>query len=113
MYTDNAVVRLHARTKSVTGIDIDLPKKLIKRLNKFSNMVGLKSVYVNKSTNYIMKKGQIFGEIALISNVRRQASVYSKESSILAYIEREDFDRVLRHIHKQDTNKQMNILRAN
>lgn len=104
-YLDNPTLRAHARSKSILSSNVEIPKKLMKRLTKIQNFLSLKYAYLNKTTGGIMSKGQIFGDIALDHNVRRQASIYSRENTILAYIEKDDYDRVLRHIHKQDTNK--------
>lgn len=47
-----------------------------------------------KCVNYL-KEGDFFGEIALIRNVTRQASVKTLTSSKLFYIERSTFKRLL------------------
>lgn len=44
---------------------------------------------------YYYKKGDYFGEIALIRNLPRQASIKALTSSKLAYIERSSFKRLL------------------
>lgn len=44
---------------------------------------------------YYFKEGDYFGEIALIRNVLRQASVKTLTSSRLFYIERSTFKRLL------------------
>ena len=44
---------------------------------------------------YYYKKGDYFGEIALIRNIPRQASIKALTCSKLAYIERSSFRRLL------------------
>lgn len=67
--------------------------------------IDLRHTYINEPIGTTMHKEQYFGEIALLRDVKRQASIFSLTECILAYIDKEDFDRVLKHLHKQDLQK--------
>lgn len=49
-----------------------------------------------------MKKGDFFGDLALLYNAPRSASLYSLEDSYLWYIERLAFRSIIKNISKKN-----------
>lgn len=77
-----------AKSSSVFSTNVKFDDRLFKRLVKVHSAVELKYCYFNQTLGDPMEKESTFGEIALITNDKRQASIYSLEDTVLAYLDK-------------------------
>lgn len=56
----------------------------------------------------VHKKGRLFGEMALIDDLPRSATVVAKEKSRLLYIERDDFNKII----KENSSIALSVMRS-
>ncbi len=52
------------------------------------------------SQEKILPAGSAFGEIALMENVRRKATIIARQESHLAYLDKEHFDKILSNVER-------------
>jgi hypothetical protein len=67
----------------------------MKRLEKISPIFDFTVCYVNTKVGEIPEETQ-FGELAHTMNVKRQASIFVKKDTFLAYVEAKDYNQVLK-----------------
>jgi CRP-like cAMP-binding protein len=61
-----------------------------------------------------MNAGEMFGQLALTYSQKRQASIFNhKKNSIVAFIDRNDYQRLMQQLVKQEINRQMSVLKNN
>ena len=89
-----------------------MPQDLFNCLCKIINIYDFSKIILNKEI-VTLNVGTQFGELALNSNEMRQASIKAKEVCILAYLEREDYQKALRTANLRDAQKQMQFLKEN
>ena len=76
----------------------------------FSNLEGESVILVNKRLVYL-SKGAGFGELALMSSVKRMASVRVVVDSCLAILTRREFSIVMRRAQKRKIAEQVEFLK--
>lgn len=57
-----------------------------------------------------LKSGDSFGELALINNQPRKATIKCLSKCQFAYLEKEDYVRALRKIHIRNQNRKMDFM---
>eukprot|EP01137_Pigoraptor_chileana_P034344 Opistho-2@26754 len=59
-----------------------------------------------------LHKGDSFGELALLKNITRQATILCKEATEFLSMDKEDFQGILRQSHSQELEEKINFLRS-
>ncbi|CAH3124264.1 unnamed protein product [Pocillopora meandrina] len=59
-----------------------------------------------------MAEGDAFGELALLHNIRRTATIICKENSEFLRVDKPDFDEVLRNSHQIEWERRLSILNS-
>lgn len=73
---------------------------------------GILNVSIDKKIVNMMQKGAGFGELALIGNGRRGATVLTKsEYTVVIRIDKLDYNRIMKHAHKKDRQEKRVLLR--
>jgi hypothetical protein len=82
------------------------------RLERLATVLDLSVVYLNIEVAQL-KDGAPFGELALKSSEdRRAASISIKEETFLAYLDRTDYNMVMKRVMRAKTQRQLQILRS-
>ncbi len=81
-------------------------RQLYHRLERLQTIFDFSHAYFNKEVG-VLKPGTQFGELALINDAPRAATIYCMQESIFAIIERAEYERVLKRIEIK--NQQMKI----
>ena len=72
-------------------------------MEKLTNIITFGEVYLNKEVA-IMAKGTPFGDLALTNKSdTRLASIRMGEETFLAYLDRVNYDQVMRRVIKKNT----------
>lgn len=76
-------------------------------------IVDFENVYLNREVA-TMKEGTPFGDLALFSETdKRNASIRMKKDTVLAYLDRSNYNMVMKKVIKRNTQQKMKILRSN
>jgi len=82
------------------------------RLERLATAIDISIVYLNTEVA-TLKDGAPFGELALKSSEdRRAASISVKEETFLAYLDRTDYNMVMKRVMRAKTQRQLQILRS-
>lgn len=91
---------------------LPIPPKLMSRLLRLQKVYDFSKVVLNKEVNQL-KAGTQFGEVALNNDEKRMASVKAIDRCILAYLEREEYQKQLKKASVRDTQNKMYFLKEN
>lgn len=83
-----------------------LPSRLLKRLCKIEKAFDYSTLLLKKEVS-TLTSGTEFGELALSQTEVRQASIVSKTSCILIYIEQNEFQRVVKRAIQREAQIKM------
>ena len=76
-------------------------------------LVDFETVYLNREVA-TLKVGTPFGDLALLSETdKRNASIRMKKHTVLAYLDRNSYNMVMKKVIKRNTQQKMKILRSN
>jgi len=89
-----------------------VPQRLLQRLCRLFGVFDFGKIILNKHVA-TLHQGMEFGELALNSEEPRQASIAAQTPCLLAYIERDEYKRVLKRALQKETQLKMQFLKAN
>jgi len=93
-------------------MNTEMNQQLKTRLERLATIIDLSVVYLNTEVAQL-KDGAPFGELALKSSEdRRAASIAIKEDTFLAYLDRTDYNMVMKRVMRAKTQRQLQILRS-
>ena len=102
-YLRDPLLAAWAQSKSIHACNIKIPSKLARRLEKLAGVVDFEKVYLNREVA-TMKEGTPFGDLALFSETdKRNASIRMKKDTVLAYLDRSNYNMVMKKVIKRNT----------
>lgn len=85
---------------------------LHQKLRKISKVFDFKILILHKEVD-ILGAGSQIGELALLNNEVRQATVEAKDTILFAFLEKEEFRAVLDRAQRRDIDKKTKFLQTN
>jgi hypothetical protein len=112
-YTRDPEMARWARSRSIDDGIVAISEKLLNRLEKLVNVVDFSVIYLNKEVTR-MHEGSQFGELALRSETdRRNATIKMVSESFLAYLDKYDYNMVMKRVVGRNTQRQLRVLKRN
>ena len=100
------------KTMSIQRSKVKIQSEVLKRLEKLYPIFDFGVFYKNVQVAEL-SSGKEFGEMALRTNEKRNASIVARVVSFLAYLDKNDYQKVMTQVTKRDMNKRMEVLRQN